>query len=106
MIVTDEQKQRIQTAEQMLGEATESLDLPALREELAELTAKMEAPDFWNDVETANKITRQEKPLKARITLCEKLHSALEDLKVLVEMVDEEQDDELLSELNTELSEF
>ena len=57
-------------------------------------------------VETANKITKQEKPLKAKITLCEKLHSALEDLKVLVEMVDEEQDEELLGELNSELSDF
>ena len=35
-----------------------------------------------------------------------KLHSALEDLKVLVEMVDEEQDEELLGELNSELSDF
>ncbi|BDF57460.1 peptide chain release factor 2 [Christensenellaceae bacterium] len=106
MIVTDEQKQRIQTAEQMLAEATASLNLPALKEELASLSAQMEAPDFWNDVENANKVTRQEKPLKAKITLCEKLHSALDDLKVLVEMVDEEQDEELLTELNIELSEF
>ena len=106
MIVTDEQKQSIQTAEQMLAEATASLNLPALKEELASLSAQMEAPDFWNDVENANKVTRQEKPLKAKITLCEKLHSALDDLKVLVEMVDEDQDEELLTELNTELSEF
>lgn len=106
MIITDDQKQRIQEAGQKFNEATASLDLPALREELAELTAQMEAPDFWNDVETANKVTKQEKPLKAKITLCEKLHSSLEDLKVLVEMVDEEQDEELFSELNTELAEF
>ena len=106
MIITDDQKQRIQDAGQKLDEATASLDLPALKEELAGLTAQMEAPDFWNDVETANKITKQEKPLKAKITLCEKLHSALEDLKVLVEMVDEEQDEERLGELNSELSDF
>ena len=72
MIITDDQKQRIQDAGQKLDEATASLDLPALKEELAGLTAQMEAPDFWNDVETANKITKQEKPLKAKITLCEK----------------------------------
>ncbi len=106
MIITDDQKQRIQDAGHKLDEATGSLVLPALKEELAGLTAQMEAPDFWNDVETANKITKQEKPLKAKITLCEKLHSALEDLKVLVEMVDEEQDEELLGELNSELSDF
>lgn len=106
MIVTDDQKQRIQDAEKKLEEATASLNLPALQEELKELTTQMEAPDFWNDVENANKVTKQEKPLKAKITLCEKLHSALEDMKVLVEMVDEEQDNELLAELNTELAQF
>ncbi|MEF9988544.1 MAG: peptide chain release factor 2 [Christensenella sp.] len=106
MIITDDQKQRIQDAKQKLSEATASLDLPALKAELAELTTQMEAPDFWNDVEAANKVTKHEKPLKAKITKCEKLHSALADLEVLVDMVDEEQDDELLAELNTELSDF
>lgn len=106
MIVTDEQRQRIQDAEKMLNEATASLDLPSLREQLADLNAQMEAPDFWNDVENANKITKQEKPLKGKITLCERLTSSLDDLKVLVDMVDEEQDDELLAELNSELDQF
>ncbi len=106
MIVTDDQKQRIQDAEKKLEEATASLNLPALQKELADLTAQMEAPDFWNDVENANKVTKHEKPLKAKITLCEKLYAALEDLKVLVDMVDEAQDDELLLELNEELAQF
>ena len=106
MIVTDEQKQRIQTAEQMLSEATASLNLPALKEELSALSTQMEAPDFWNDVENANRVTKQEKPLKAKITLCEKLHASLEDLKVLVDMAQEEQDEELFLELNAELDEF
>ena len=46
MIITDDQKQRIQDAGQKLDEATASLDLPALKEELAGLTAQMDAPDF------------------------------------------------------------
>ena len=58
MIITDDQKQRIQDAGQKLDEATASLDLPALKEELAGLTAQMEAPDFWNDVETRLKTLR------------------------------------------------
>ncbi|MEA4854269.1 MAG: peptide chain release factor 2 [Christensenella sp.] len=106
MIVTDEQRQRIQDAAKMLDEATASLNLPELREQLSKLTAQMEAPDFWNNIENANKVTKQEKPLKAKITLCERLQSSLEDLRVLVDMVDEEQDEELFAELNTELGEF
>lgn len=66
MIITDDQKQRIQDAGQKLDEATASLDLPALKEELAGLTAQMEAPDFWNDVETANKINKAGEAFKSQ----------------------------------------
>ena len=104
MIVIDDQKQKIAELRGMVDEAVESLDLPALKEELDKLNSQMEAPDFWSDVETANKVTRAIKPLKSKVTAAEKLISSLDDLDVLVDMVEEEQDDELLEELNSELT--
>lgn len=80
--------------------------MASLKAELAELNEKMEAPDFWNDIESANKITKVAKPLKAKITQFEKLLSSLEDLEVLEQMVEEEQDEELFAELKTELADF
>lgn len=106
MIVVDDQKQKIEKLQKLLDESTASLDLPSLKKELAELNEKMEAPDFWNNVEEANKVNKEATPLKSKVAACEKLYSSLEDLRVLVEMVEEEQDDELFAELKAELDSF
>ncbi|MGI6154140.1 MAG: peptide chain release factor 2 [Christensenellaceae bacterium] len=106
MIIADEQKQKLQDLEQLLTETIKSLDLEKLREELAALNEQMESPDFWNDVEAANMVNRQATPLKAKITNCERLQSSLEDLKVLLEMAEEEQDEETYNEFLNELDEF
>ncbi len=104
MIQLDDQKQKINEIRQLADEAVASLDLDALKAELDGLNAQMEQPDFWNDVEKANGVTRQVKPLKAKVTAAENLASALEDLDVLVSMVEEEQDEELYQELLDELA--
>ncbi len=104
MIIIDDQKQRIGELKSTVDEAVASLGLPELKEELAGLNAQMEAPDFWSDIENANKVTKAAKPIKAKITSAEKLLSAIGDLDVLAEMVEEEQDEELLAELNGELA--
>ncbi len=103
MIIVDDQKQKLQELRKLVEEAAESLDLPQLKKELDALNAQMEAPDFWSDIENANHVTRTAKPLKAKITSCEKLMGELDDLDVLVDMVEEEQDDEQFEELKTEL---
>jgi len=106
MIVTDEQKQKADALKQMLEEGMQSLDLPALKAQLDDLNAQMEAPGFWDDVERANKINKDATPIKAKVSACEKLQSSLDDIYVLLEMVDEAQDEELYAELKTELAEF
>ncbi len=104
MIIVDDQKQKLQSLRGMVEEASSSLDLPALKQELKQLNEQMEAPDFWNDIENANRVTRTAKPLKAKITSCEKLMSELDDLEVMIDMVEEAQDEELFAELNEEIA--
>jgi peptide chain release factor 2 len=106
MISTDEQKVKLDSLKQLLEESMASLDLPSLRKELEKYNEQMESPDFWNDIEHANKINKEVTPLKAKVALCDKLSAALEDLYVLLEMAEEEQDEELLAEFNSELAEF
>lgn len=81
-------------------------DLPALRNELAELHAKMEAPDFWNDVEAANKVARQLKPIEAKIKGYDKLKALSDDIETYVEMYLEESDESLEEEITSALDEF
>ncbi len=104
MVILDDQKQKLQELRRLVDEASASFDLPALKEQLRSLNAQMEAPDFWNDIENANRVTKTAKPLKAKITSCERLVGALDDIDVLIEMTEEAQDEELFAELNAALA--
>ena len=66
----------------------------------------MSAPDFWNDIDSANKINQRAKLVENKLKRYEKLVSAAEDLDTLVEMAEEENDDSLVEELKTDLSSF
>lgn len=103
MIVLDAQKQKLQELREMTEEAVLSLNLEELRTEWEKLNNQMEQPDFWNDVEKANSVTKEAKNLKSKISAADKLNSALDDLEVLIDMTEEEQDDELFEELTSEL---
>ena len=106
MVVLDEYKQKIQEQKSLLQEAGASLKPDELKSELKELQDQMSAPDFWNDIDSANKINQRAKLVENKLKRYEKLVSAAEDLDTLVEMAEEENDDSLVEELKTELSSF
>ena len=62
-------------------------DLPELRAKLEELHKKMEAPDFWNDVEAANKVTREIKPVEAKVKHFDRLSQQSDDIDSFVHSV-------------------
>lgn len=66
----------------------------------------METPDFWNDAEEAQKLTRECKGLKDDVETCEALKTQYEDIEVLIEMGYEENDPEMIPEIREELDEF
>lgn len=104
MIILDEQKQQLVKLRTLLDEAARSLDVDKLREELDGLNKQMEAPDFWNDVDEANRVTKASTPLKSKLSAYDRLAAALDDVEVLIEMTEEGQDEELAAELGTALS--
>ena len=106
MVVLDEYKQKIQEQKSLLQEAGASLKPDELKSELKELQDQMSAPDFWNDIDSANKINQRAKLVENKLKRYEKLVSAAEDLDTLVEMAEEENDDSLVEELKTDLSSF
>ncbi|MBQ1771090.1 MAG: peptide chain release factor 2 [Clostridia bacterium] len=106
MVVLDEYKQKIQEQKSLLQEAGASLKPDELKNELKELQDQMSAPDFWNDIDSANKINQRAKLVENKLKRYEKLVSAAEDLDTLVEMAEEENDDSLVEELKTDLSSF
>ncbi len=102
MIPLDEYKMQIGTLSDMLTEIQTALDPDKIKAELADLETQMGAADFWNDVETANKVNQRVKTLQNKLGRFQKLKARFDDLNTLVEMAEEEEDDGLVDEIKSE----
>ena len=102
MIPLDEFKMQIGEAGEKLDQIGAALKPDELRAELASLEETMGEPDFWSDVENANKINQKAKLIQAKLEHYRRIVSSYEDLLTLVEMAEEEQDDDLVPEIRTE----
>lgn len=67
---------------------------------------EMEAPGFWDDPDRSNKQMKVLKNLKDTVGIYRKLETQYEDILMLIEMGYEENDDELVGEIRSELDEF
>lgn len=103
IIELDEYKQRVQTLMKTLQEAGESLHLDELSKEAETWREKMNAPDFWDNIEEANKVNQNLKRIDDKIATYESLLSKSEDALTLIEMAQEEQDETLLEEIEHEI---
>ena len=63
-------------------------DVAGLAAEKEELEKKMGAPDFWDDVEAANKANQRMKTISAKLEKYNKLRGLLEDAEVMADMAD------------------
>ena len=74
-------------------------DVAGLAAEKEELEKKMGAPDFWDDVEAANKANQRMKTISAKLEKYNKLRGLLEDAEVMADMAEEGDDQEMADEL-------
>lgn len=74
-------------------------DVAGLAAEKEELEKKMGAPDFWDDVEAANKANQRMKTISAKLEKYNKLMGLLEDAEVMADMAEEGDDQEIADEL-------
>ena len=102
MIPLDEYKMSLGGFEEQLEECRKALSPESIKEEIQALDDQMSAPDFWNDVETANKLTQRSRQLQNKLERYNKLKSRFDDLGALIEMAEEEQDDSLVDEIKAE----
>lgn len=106
MVLLDEQKAKLAEAQKMLAEAAESINVTKLREELADYKKQMEAPGFWDDIEKANEVNKKVKPIEDKIKSYEELKEMSDDAETLIEMAAEEDDESLVEEIDSSLTEF
>ncbi|MCR5267789.1 MAG: peptide chain release factor 2 [Lachnospiraceae bacterium] len=106
MVELDQIKQELSTYEEPLREVKASLALDHKKQRVEELEREMEAPDFWDDAERAQKMTIELKSYKDIIETVENLEQQNADLFELIEMAYEENDPALIPDIQTEYNEF
>jgi peptide chain release factor 2 len=80
-------------------------DLPRLRARHDELEQETARPEFWNDRERAERLSRDRNRVAGELEFYEQLSSSIDDSEVLLELADEADDDETLGEAAEKLAE-
>ena len=99
-------KYTLSTYVPMLKELGASLNLDAKKERIAELSRYMEAPDFWDDPERSQKMTKELKSLEDTVKSYTTLSTQYDDISELIEMGYEENDPEVIPVIQESLDEF
>ncbi|PZO71021.1 MAG: peptide chain release factor 2 [Kocuria palustris] len=82
---------------------TEVVDIDALRAEVAQLNEQAAAPDLWDDVENAQKLTSQLSRKQSQLKRLDALGERIEDIEVMVQLAEEEDDADILALAEEEL---
>ena len=77
----------------------DSLHIDSVMIKISELEARTQEPDFWNDVDKAQKLQTDLKRLQKKVDSFNSLASSREDLLVLCELGNEAEDMDSLEEL-------
>src|SRR5690625_915319 len=78
-------------------------DLDGNKERIAELEKEMTEPGFWDNQEEAQQVINETNHLKGTVQSFEKMAERIENAEVLYELVKEEEDPDLATELNDEM---
>lgn len=82
------------------------VDVPALEAEIARLSDEAGAPDLWDDVEKAQKVTSALSHRQAELKRVMDVERRLDDLEVLVELANEMDDEDSAEEARHEIAEL
>ncbi|WHY56552.1 peptide chain release factor 2 [Peribacillus simplex] len=79
-------------------------DLDEKEARIAQLENEMTHPDFWNDQQKAQNVINETNALKEQVNQLSELNESYENLDLTYELVKEENDQELLAELEEEIT--
>ena len=95
--------ERLAALQTTMGSIEAVLDLPALREQVAELEEEASAPNLWDDQEKAQQVTSRLSFVQGEIRRAEALRGRLDDVPLLFELAEDEGDEKALVEAQAEL---
>ncbi|MCC8141512.1 MAG: peptide chain release factor 2 [Lachnospiraceae bacterium] len=106
MVELDNFKTTMNEYRHPLQEVRDSLNLSYKEQRIEELEREMEAPDFWNDPERSQQMTKELKSMKQDVQTYDELQSMADDIDTMIELGYEENDDSLIPEIGEMIDEF
>ncbi|MCX0497811.1 MULTISPECIES: peptide chain release factor 2 [Erwinia] len=96
-------KNRIQDLSERSGVLRGYLDYDAKKERLEEVNAELEQPDVWNEPDRAQALGKERSSLEAIVDTLDQMEQGLEDVRGLLELAVEADDEETFNETIAEL---
>lgn len=104
IVALEEAKYKLLNMKPVVEELGNALRISELQEALPDLEDKTLAPDFWNDQDNSSKVLQQIKQYKDTISGYEALKARLDDAIALAELAIEENDEDSVPEVESELN--
>jgi len=98
MLEFDTLRLELEGAEGQLRVLKDALHISRLHDEISELEARAQEPDFWGNVERAQTVQSRMRQLQKRVNRYHALEKEREELLLLCELGNEEEDREVLAE--------
>jgi peptide chain release factor 2 len=95
--------EEIRALDQTLSSIEKVLDPDRMREQVAQLEQQAAAPDLWDDLERAQRITSELSYLQADLRRLTELRQRVDDLPVMFQLAEEESDESAAAEAEREL---
>ncbi len=78
-------------------------DIQEKQNRISSIEEEMNKPDFWNNIDEANKLNKELTTLKKEVSLYNKIHTNLDANKEVLELLELEPSEELQQELSNDL---
>ncbi len=82
-----------------LADLKAAINPDGLKKEIEQLEEETAKPDFWNDQENSQKVSRRLGALKAKLAQFDKLCETFDDVITMAELANEEDDESMLGDV-------
>ncbi|MEL6470056.1 MAG: peptide chain release factor 2 [Cyanobacteria bacterium J06623_4] len=106
MFDTTTLKRELEQISDRLSKAQDYLDVPALNAKIQDLEQLSAQPDFWDNQTSAQKQLQELNDYKSNLSQVQGWNASLEDASAILELLELEQDDALLEEAESNVSQL
>lgn len=92
-------KEELTQLQQKITDTWQLLDIDAQKDELKNLEEQMQQEGFWNDTESATKISKRHEEIRSEVETWETLRSEVDELLELVDELKDSPDEEMENEI-------